>query len=128
LRLLCSFLTFVILPLRSPAAFTLSFPSSPPLSSPPSFPTRRSSDLHRTRVPEPRPLHLAVTDPLRAAANQDQRTLNREEPPNALDRKSTRLNSSHVSISYAVFCLKKKKQKNEPTSKRRKHRHKRTTQ
>src|SRR5207249_5453324 len=28
-----------------------------------------------------------------------------------LDRKSTRLNSSHVSISYAVFCLKKKKTK-----------------
>src|SRR5699024_11422958 len=27
------------------------------------------------------------------------------------DRKSTRLNSSHVSISYAVFCLKKKKRK-----------------
>src|SRR5689334_24690905 len=29
-----------------------------------------------------------------------------------LDRKSTRLNSSHSSISYAVFCLKKKKKKN----------------
>src|SRR5207249_6120918 len=29
---------------------------------------------------------------------------------NNQDRKSTRLNSSHVSISYAVFCLKKKKQ------------------
>src|SRR5438067_9092596 len=29
----------------------------------------------------------------------------------ALDRKSTRLNSSHVSISYAVFCLKKKRSK-----------------
>src|SRR5699024_11680186 len=29
------------------------------------------------------------------------------------DRKSTRLNSSHVSISYAVFCLKKKKQRDE---------------
>src|SRR6266700_5136913 len=28
------------------------------------------------------------------------------------DRKSTRLNSSHVKISYAVFCLKKKKNKN----------------
>src|SRR5690349_24625883 len=28
------------------------------------------------------------------------------------DRKSTRLNSSHVEISYAVFCLKKKKKKN----------------
>src|SRR5690242_20958478 len=27
------------------------------------------------------------------------------------DRKSTRLNSSHMSISYAVFCLKKKKKK-----------------
>src|SRR5690242_21047004 len=27
------------------------------------------------------------------------------------DRKSTRLNSSHMSISYAVFCLKKKKEK-----------------
>src|SRR5690554_7567624 len=30
-------------------------------------------------------------------------------PPENLDRKSTRLNSSHVRISYAVFCLKKKK-------------------
>src|SRR5690606_41889566 len=29
----------------------------------------------------------------------------------SLDRKSTRLNSSHVKISYAVFCLKKKKNK-----------------
>src|SRR5690625_6999369 len=29
----------------------------------------------------------------------------------ATDRKSTRLNSSHVAISYAVFCLKKKKRK-----------------
>src|SRR5690349_23964361 len=38
-------------------------------------------------------------------------------PPRCLsdtpDRKSTRLNSSHVEISYAVFCLKKKKQKNQ---------------
>src|SRR5437868_11755460 len=32
--------------------------------------------------------------------------------PGARDRKSTRLNSSHVSISYAVFCLKKKKERN----------------
>src|SRR3712207_8649667 len=31
--------------------------------------------------------------------------------PITLDRKSTRLNSSHANISYAVFCLKKKKQK-----------------
>src|SRR5207253_10385410 len=38
-----------------------------------------------------------------------------------IDRKSTRLNSSHVAISYAVFCLKKKKnkkkQKDEPERK-----------
>src|SRR5690348_17893139 len=33
----------------------------------------------------------------------------------ARDRKSTRLNSSHPSISYAVFCLKKKKKKNRLT-------------
>src|SRR5438094_5735097 len=38
-----------------------------------------------------------------------------EDPqrPRARDRKSTRLNSSHRTISYAVFCLKKKKRKNE---------------
>src|SRR2546426_3512525 len=34
-------------------------------------------------------------------------------PTNAGDRKSTRLNSSHLVISYAVFCLKKKKNNNE---------------
>src|SRR5689334_23980852 len=33
-----------------------------------------------------------------------------------VDRKSTRLNSSHSSISYAVFCLKKKKKKKKKTS------------
>src|SRR5260221_7195592 len=32
-----------------------------------------------------------------------------------VDRKSTRLNSSHTVISYAVFCLKKKKKNNPPT-------------
>src|SRR5437667_8216400 len=31
------------------------------------------------------------------------------------DRKSTRLNSSHITISYAVFCLKKKKKKRKQT-------------
>src|SRR5256885_3927538 len=51
----------------------------------------------------------------------------RDEKPNAecisklrgekVDRKSTRLNSSHLVISYAVFCLKKKKStKQEPTT------------
>src|SRR5690625_6780043 len=36
------------------------------------------------------------------------------------DRKSTRLNSSHVAISYAVFCLKKKKQADAPNPAERK--------
>src|SRR5438094_5760566 len=38
------------------------------------------------------------------------------------DRKSTRLNSSHRTISYAVFCLKKKKKKKK-TTKHRTHQH-----
>src|SRR5256885_11481816 len=42
-----------------------------------------------------------------------QRRVGRQRAPRALesleDRKSTRLNSSHLVISYAVFCLKKKK-------------------
>src|SRR2546426_3685997 len=38
-------------------------------------------------------------------------------PDSAGDRKSTRLNSSHLVISYAVFCLKKKKRKHNPLSK-----------
>src|SRR5256885_5775447 len=37
---------------------------------------------------------------------------NEEDFTACLDRKSTRLNSSHLVISYAVFCLKKKKTKN----------------
>src|SRR5947208_7241684 len=35
------------------------------------------------------------------------------------DRKSTRLNSSHQIISYAVFCLKKKKKKNKAVNKKK---------
>src|SRR5258705_9266246 len=38
-------------------------------------------------------------------------TLAEKESPDAVDRKSTRLNSSHLGISYAVFCLKKKPRK-----------------
>src|SRR5438045_5437675 len=39
------------------------------------------------------------------------------------DRKSTRLNSSHLGISYAVFCLKKKKHKNVTITDLSKHMH-----
>src|SRR5205809_5414329 len=40
----------------------------------------------------------------------------RRSPLEHLDRKSTRLNSSHGYISYAVFCLKKKKKTKKPHS------------
>src|SRR5690625_2039488 len=40
----------------------------------------------------------------------------RKQPFNKRDRKSTRLNSSHVAISYAVFCLKKKNNKRQHTT------------
>src|SRR5687768_17739764 len=39
-------------------------------------------------------------------------SLNKKQTAEPLDRKSTRLNSSHGYISYAVFCLKKKKKQN----------------
>src|SRR3712207_8857997 len=57
----------------------------------------------------PHQFTLALTseptlDDARDAGAQDAR-----EAQVVLDRKSTRLNSSHANISYAVFCLKKKK-------------------
>src|SRR5215475_2159094 len=46
----------------------------------------------------------------RAAGREARRSHSRQHAPrHRRDRKSTRLNSSHVKISYAVFCLKKKK-------------------
>src|SRR5947208_10688078 len=50
-----------------------------------------------------------------AEARRDERQRRQQSP---LDRKSTRLNSSHQIISYAVFCLKKKKKKQEHYDKR----------
>src|SRR3712207_7003240 len=53
------------------------------------------------------PVHLAErgrSDGLRLEARERLRQAHAQ-----LDRKSTRLNSSHANISYAVFCLKKKK-------------------
>ena len=43
--------------------------------------------------------------------------LKRQGDEKVLDRKSTCLNSSHITISYAVFCLKKKKKKNNQRTK-----------
>src|SRR5439155_26577444 len=54
---------------------------------------------------------LSVVPNLGAARNEDIAIHDHAAQPRvtAEDRKSTRLNSSHVAISYAVFCLKKKK-------------------
>src|SRR5439155_20809585 len=91
-----------------------------------SFPTRRSSDLVRQRDGIGVDLddagqeirhdlaggaiwHVQDVDPrLRLEGLADQMTIGADARG---DRKSTRLNSSHVAISYAVFCLKKKKTK-----------------
>src|SRR5690349_24010542 len=100
---LCFFLFFFLM-IRRPPRSTL-------------FPTRRSSDLAAAgkRRSRPRPgLAVAAPDRRPRSAGPAPQTRN----PGGPDRKSTRLNSSHVEISYAVFCLKKKKKK--ITSKHRK--------
>src|SRR5699024_12854146 len=79
-----------------------------------SFPTRRSSDLTGE--------HPGVFKNKNDVTGRNQSYYRRDHFSDLLkeqqdvnhtliDRKSTRLNSSHVSISYAVFCLKKKKTK-----------------
>src|SRR5690606_41923940 len=85
----------------------------------PSFPTRRSSDLavDRMRMADHRGA-AAGTSGLRVSRSatdlEHARRAGQQEVRGRLrkgirgDRKSTRLNSSHVKISYAVFCLKKK--------------------
>src|SRR3712207_8326175 len=55
---------------------------------------RADDEKHGADRDEDQPVGLPVDDP---------------EPDEVEDRKSTRLNSSHANISYAVFCLKKKK-------------------
>src|SRR2546421_1034913 len=54
--------------------------------------------------------HLHVVDAVHVALRHARAGGARREPRQPQDRKSTRLNSSHDQISYAVFCLKKKKQ------------------
>src|SRR5688500_19764973 len=93
-----------------------------------SFPTRRSSDLRRQQLLSVDcddaivRQHLAVcvvrlvrrADVERVRARLAVARIEREREEDGRDvvrrdRKSTRLNSSHLVISYAVYCLKKKK-------------------
>src|SRR5699024_12755736 len=83
--------------------FSIAF--APPPQALHSFPTRRSSDLANLPMKtwSPWHVHFGAAHYVAHAVPLDTDTV---QPG---DRKSTRLNSSHVSISYAVFCLKKKK-------------------
>src|SRR5690606_41493708 len=94
----------------------LTAPFSP--RQPPSFPTRRSSDLqplyHARQLDKRRFPYVEEKSyeyPVVAGLLLWVPSLfvdDKDEFFYAKDRKSTRLNSSHVKISYAVFCLKKK--------------------
>src|SRR5688500_20076094 len=75
-----------------------------------SIPARRSSDLARRPPGAGRPAGPREPSPPRRAPPGGGPGVTRS------DRKSTRLNSSHLVISYAVFCLKKKIKINEVPS------------
>src|SRR5207245_10400070 len=105
--------TYLSRPLHSPHR-TLALNSSP---------TRRSSDLSWQTADSastfPPPMRVLVTGGAGFIGANAAVTLAERHPdsvtaafaPMNPDRKSTRLKSSHGSISYAVFCLKKKKKK-----------------
>src|SRR5436309_5166790 len=85
----------------------------PPRSTP--FPTRRSSDLCVLLADAAGAAVLEATEDgsgfLDGDLYSDGQYWDLLYMPARKDRKSTRLNSSHVKISYAVFCLKKKNKK-----------------
>src|SRR5699024_11921862 len=103
--LFSSLLLLLIIPSRSSLPFFFFFYCSRPHLYLHSFPTRRSSDLIglHTRFVDSDDLVVIVEHSDTAAFGVIGILQCHGE-----DRKSTRLNSSHVSISYAVFCLKKK--------------------
>src|SRR5690606_39826022 len=89
--------------------FVLGCPEAPPQlergsTSLPYLRSRQSGPRRRTTVADP------------PAVTTDDHRLERRSRVSIRDRKSTRLNSSHVKISYAVFCLKKKTQSQTSTS------------
>src|SRR3712207_6954555 len=80
----------------------------PPRSTLFPYTTLFRSSYHQPGQPRASPRHAEAT----AAVPAEHRPRPRKQlgaAPRQEDRKSTRLNSSHANISYAVFCLKKKK-------------------
>src|SRR2546427_7745256 len=71
-----------------------------------------SEAMHALGIPTTRALSLTGSPaPIRREEIETAAVVARVAPSFIRDRKSTRLNSSHSQISYAVFCLKKKKNK-----------------
>src|SRR5205085_12510627 len=114
-------------PLRRhpPSLSSLSLHGSVTLLDPPSFPTRRSSDLYPGIIGQCRAqgrdrggvLHRRRRiHRKRNEADYKQSQRGTSDYCGDKDRKSTRLNSSHSQISYAVFCLKKKKKQQKTTN------------
>src|SRR5438045_7509940 len=81
------------------AIYTLSLHDALPISTQPRLRARWRTGRSRAAAPRASGRARAAADPGGRIATTG-------------DRKSTRLNSSHLGISYAVFCLKKKKNKN----------------
>src|SRR5207249_10869951 len=104
--------------LTPPPSLLLCPPPPPPPPRPPPFPyttlfrspaVRPAGTCPAARLPATAPWANSWARPARLAPTATRPPyLNVSSSPPPTDRKSTRLNSSHVSISYAVFCLKKK--------------------
>src|SRR5256885_11151364 len=74
------------------------------------FRSRQHRQLHHVLARD-----QVIKEPVAQRVDHILAVLHHEElERDALDRKSTRLNSSHLVISYAVFCLKKKKNNTSP--------------
>src|SRR2546430_11227166 len=106
-------LVFFFLMIRPPPRSTL-FPSttlfrSPRLPRSATIRSRRQASQGRRRLDEPVCVPCAAGCGLRGIRGDQVVPLNPRRLAVYQDRKSTRLNSSHSQISYAVFCLKKKK-------------------
>src|SRR5690348_17363260 len=83
----------------------------PPRSTLFPYTTLFRSRVRRSREPARRQGRLEAARPRRSRRGPDRGHDPAGRGHRGGDRKSTRLNSSHPSISYAVFCLKKKKKK-----------------
>src|SRR5438445_13186967 len=70
-----------------------------------------TTEIYTLSLHDALPILQQHAPPSAFPAPRDSRAPQCKGSPRRRDRKSTRLNSSHANISYAVFCLKKKKKK-----------------